>query len=242
MKPFKTKFQRVETKFIISEKQFEQLNQVFDHYMEPNEYADSTIANLYYDTPTFQMIRASIEKPDYKEKIRVRSYNPTPTGQTAVFTEVKKKVNKVVYKRRLSSELDKTMDFLQGDDTALPASQVKEELIYMMQQYDSLEPKMYIYYDRFALQGKEDESVRITFDSNLLYRNYDLDLTKGVYGEALLPQGYRLMEVKIAGAYPIWLSRLLSEVGVYKSSFSKYGAAYKIVKTKEGLEHAQFAV
>lgn len=242
MKPFKTKFQRIETKFVLTEAQYQALLPVLNQYMKPNDYAHSTIANLYYDTPTYQMIRWSIDKPDYKEKIRVRSYQAIPQADSQVFAEVKKKFQKVVYKRRIDTDLQAAQAFFLGDDQALQDSQVKNELLYMQRQYGNLQPMMYIYYDRYSLEGLDDESVRITFDSNLIYRDYDLDMRLGVYGQDLLPRGYRLMEVKIAGAYPLWLSHILSELAIHKSSFSKYGAAYKLVRKQGGIHHVQHAI
>lgn len=242
MKPFKTKFQRVETKFMLSEETYQALLIQLNTYMRPNVYAHSTITNLYYDTPTYQMIRWSIEKPDYKEKIRVRSYEGVPNKESQVFAEVKKKFQKVVYKRRIYEQLQAVQAFFEGEEDALADSQVKNELAYMKKQYGQLQLMMYIYYDRYSLQGREDEGVRITFDSNLIYRDYDLDLEKGIYGETLLPEGYRLMEVKISGAYPLWLSHILSSLNIYKSSFSKYGAAYKEVKKRGELEYGQYAI
>lgn len=242
MKPFKTKFQRIETKFILTEQQYQQLLPVLNQYMKPNDYAHSTIANLYYDTPTYQMIRWSIEKPEYKEKIRVRSYQAVPSPNSQVFAEVKKKFQKVVYKRRVDANLQATLNFFDGDTNSLEDSQVKNELLYMQKQYGNLQPMMYIYYDRYSLERLDDESVRITFDSNLTYRDYDLDMGLGVYGDHLLPPGYRLMEVKISGAYPLWLSHILSELNIYKSSFSKYAVAYKKVKSQGGHLHVQHAI
>lgn len=166
MKPFKTKFQRVETKFMVNEATYQLLLNQLKPYMKPNEYAHSTIANLYYDTPSYQMIRWSIEKPDYKEKIRIRSYEGVPSEESQVFIEVKKKFQKIVYKRRIQEQLAATQAFFAGQDSVLEDSQVKNELCYMKKQYGKLQPMMYIYYDRYSLQGREDESVRITFDSN----------------------------------------------------------------------------
>ncbi|MGX7075870.1 VTC domain-containing protein [Globicatella sanguinis] len=240
MKPFKTKFKRIETKFILSQAQLNQLQPILDLYMEPNEFAHSTIANLYYDTEDYRMIRQSLEKPKYKEKIRVRSYSALPNNDSQVFAEIKKKFQKVVYKRRLGAPLDETMAFFNGQSEAIDTSQVKEELVYLQRQYQRLKPKMYIYYDRYSLQGKEDKDMRITFDRNITYRDYDLDLTYGPYGEQLLPEGYCLMEVKIEGAYPLWLIQELTRLKVYQSSFSKYGCAYQAVKQQGGNQYGQF--
>ena len=89
------------------------------------------------------------------------------------------------------------------------------------------EPKVYLSYRRIALFGKENKEIRITFDSDIISRDYDLDLSKGSYGERVIPENSYLMEIKIAGAMPMWLVKMLEELDVYPVSFSKYGTVYK---------------
>ena len=86
---------------------------------------------------------------------------------------------------------------------------------------------MYISYERVALCGLEDPDLRLTFDSHILWRDSQLELSKGSWGQELLEPGVRLMEIKIAGAMPLWLGELLDELTVYPISFSKYGRAYQ---------------
>lgn len=74
--------------------------------------------------------------------------------------------------------------------------------------------------------------MRITFDENITWRNWDLDLTLGVYGNRLLLDGYHIMEVKIPEAMPLWLSAKLDELKIFPTSFSKYGNAYKTTIAK----------
>lgn len=240
MKPFKEKFKRIETKYIISKAQWEQCQAQFHHYLEPNEYAQTTISNLYYDTPTFALIRQSLDKPNYKEKLRMRSYDKAVHDMSEVFIEVKKKFQKVVYKRRVKATLAQAVAFLEaGELDSLPQSQVRSEIQWLQARCERLEPKMFIYYDRYAMQGKEDSDLRITIDYNLRYRYTDVSLASGTYGEALLDEDYMIMEIKSSGAYPVWLTQLLSQVEVYKSSFSKYGTAYKLMKKQGEIQYDQ---
>ena len=242
MKPFKAKFKRIETKYILTKAQLAALQADWQHYVEANEYPTSTIANLYYDTSTYQLIRQSLEKPDYKEKLRVRSYQAQPTEQSEAFLEVKKKFQKVVYKRRMQATLAQTTEFLASGQSDFSDSQVKQEVEWFKRCYPDLQPAMYIYYDRFSMQGIEDKDLRLTVDSNLIYRHYDLDLTKGVYGKELLDRDCVILEIKASGAYPVWLAQLLAKHQIFKSSFSKYGKAYQLVKQEEDLQHVKFAV
>lgn len=215
-------FERYELKFLLTEAQCKRLLGEFDEKIVPDRYPTSTICNLYYDTPDGTLIRASLDHPIYKEKLRLRSYG-VPKQDSKVFLELKKKYEDLVYKRRETFLLSSAESFLTRPE---PFSQITREIEYVLSFYRRLEPAMAIFYDRHSYAGAEDPSLRITFDRDILYRNYDLDLTKGIYGERALPAGTVLMEVKCAGAMPLWLCRALSEEGIRKTSFSKYGKAY----------------
>lgn len=241
-KTFKEKFKRFELKYVISKQLLTQLQQELKPYVVADEYATSTISNLYYDTDDFRIIRESLEKPNYKEKLRVRSYEAIPTKESQAFIEIKKKFQKVVYKRRITASVEQAAMYLAGDNKIIADSQIKEEINWLIDRHNELKPKMYIYYDRYSMKGIEDPNVRITIDHNLLYRDYDLRLDSGVYGEHLLDPDYVIMEIKIPGAFPLWLSELLTKYSVYKSSFSKYGTAYQKVKILGGKEYVQSVI
>ena len=194
-------------------------------FMNSDEYGKSTICNIYFDTPDFLLIRRSIEKPVYKEKLRLRSYG-TPTSDSTVFIELKKKYRKVVYKRRISLSERDAMSFL-VDRNPVCEGQISNEINYFLDHYEGVAPAVFLSYEREAFYGKTDHDLRITFDSNILWRDSDLSLCKGVYGAPLLDQGQVIMEIKVAAAMPMWLVKFLSENKIYKTSFSKYGTAYK---------------
>lgn len=238
MKPFKENFKRYETKYILSKDTLKDIQERFKEHLVADEHPTSTISNIYFDTPDFQMVRNSLEKPIFKEKLRMRSYLAEPDQASPVFIEIKKKFQKVVYKRRLTTSLQSGQTYLVQGGQTLEASQIKSEIDWLVQRYGKIEPKMYIYYDRFSMKGIEDENVRITIDHHLIYRDYDLDLSHGVYGDYLLAPDHVIMEIKIPGTYPLWLTEILDQFQLYPSSFSKYGTAYKLVKERGGQRYA----
>lgn len=209
--------------------------ELVDKYMEPDEFGKSTICNIYYDTPDMRLIRRSLEKPVYKEKLRLRSYGST-TADGKVYVELKKKYEDVVFKRRVSMKEEQAAKYLTGEIESPKHNQITDELDYFLREYKGLCPVAFIAYDRSAFFGKEDSDFRITFDEKILWRDYDLSLVSEVYGNPLLKSDQSLMEIKISKAMPLWLSHKLCELGVYKVSFSKYGNAYKAMvnKTNEG--------
>ena len=226
-KTFKDKFQRFETKYVISKEVLANLLTEFEEHMVEDDHAYSTISNLYYDTPTFQMIRESLEKPYFKEKLRVRTYDETPSEDSQVFLEIKKKVRKIVYKRRISTDLLAAESYLAGNRGQTDDSQICEEIDWLMARYQKVQPI-------------EDPNVRITIDYDLTYRSEDLSLLDGKHGDKLLPEGYVIMEIKVSGAYPLWLSEILDHHQVFPKSFSKYGVAYKKTTDHKGVvNHAK---
>lgn len=221
----KLTFNRLEKKFLLTEKQFLRIKEEIDKRFDPDEYGETTICNLYYDTPDFILFTRSAEKPIYKEKLRLRTYG-VPDNSSTGFIEVKKKFNGVVYKRRITMPLPDAVRFLRDEIDVDEPNQISKELKYLLQFYKNIAPRIYVSYDRSAFFCKEDRDFRITFDRNLTWRDYDLDLTKGSYGTLLTEPTQVLMEVKVPGAIPLWLVRLLGELKVYTRSFSKVGNAF----------------
>lgn len=218
-------FKRTEKKYLLERTQYEKLVRALDKYMKKDKYFESNIMSLYYDTPDYRLIRTSMEKPVFKEKIRLRSYG-VPGRDSTVFLEYKRKYKGVVYKRRTFMPLGDVDRFTAGEQTEVNNQQIENELRYAFKFYPGLQPRMLITYHRFSYSGREDKNLRITFDDQVTYRGYDLDLSCGVYGRTLLNKGQRLMEIKIPGSMPLWLSKLLDELKIYPTSFSKYGKAY----------------
>jgi SPX domain protein involved in polyphosphate accumulation len=221
----KLTFNRLEKKFILTEEQYLRIKEEIDKRFDPDEYGETTICNLYYDTPDYLLITRSVEKPVFKEKLRLRTYG-VPNDSSTGFIEVKRKFNGTVYKRRMAMPLADALKFLRGELEIENPNQINKEMQHFLNFYKNLAPMFYISYDRSAFFGKDDRDYRITFDRNLTWRGYDLDLTKGVYGESLLGEGEVLMEIKVPTAIPLWLTDLLSEMKVYTRSFSKVGNAF----------------
>lgn len=195
-------FRRVEKKYIITEQQYEYLKRKFTDIMIKDVHGKSKICNIYFDTDNYELISHSIEKPVYKDKIRLRSYN-IPKKEDIVYLEVKRKYEGVVSKRRLQVKLKDVYEYFEKDNLQTKDVQVKNELDYYFKHFN-LKPTMFLSYDREAFYSKEDENFRITFDSNIIARNYDLKLEKGSYGFNLLEDKKYIMEIKTLGAIPMY--------------------------------------
>ena len=260
---FQTVFKRYELKYMITREQKDRILQAMEPYMVQDKFGRSTIRNIYFDTDDFILARHSIAKPDFKEKLRIRSYAAASPDST-VFVELKRKFDHVVYKRRVALPENFAMKWTQGfagrtagsmsgktvsgnstgnlysELAALPP-QMTSEINYFLNYYGTLRPAVFLSYDRLAYRMRDIPAAgsdadmpaaqtapdfRVTFDENILFRDYDMSLGSDIYGTPLLEDGKVLMEIKCSGGIPLWMTQVLSEEHIYKTSFSKYGTAY----------------
>ncbi len=240
---FQTVFKRYELKYLLSEKQKENVLRAMKPYMSLDQYGRTIIRNIYFDTDSYRLIRHSIEKPAYKEKLRVRSYGQAKPEST-VFVELKKKYKKVVYKRRIALPEAEAMEWLAGGHHCCSDSQISEEIDYFLNYYGFPEPMVFLSYAREAYYSNDGSDFRVTFDDTILCRQDDLSLKSEIYGTPVLPPGTVLMEIKCSGGIPLWMVHTLSEEHIYKTSFSKYGTAYKTIiypkHRKETVSNVQY--
>ncbi len=218
-------FQRSEKKYLLTTAQYTALRSVLDAHMTADKYGQYTVCNLYFDTEHNDLIRRSIEKPRYKEKMRLRSYGAV-SDDDKVFLEIKKKYKGVVYKRRIVLPYKEAKAYLYEGKPPSETGQIFREIDYFIRFYNAA-PKLYLSYDRLALCGVgEEKGLRVTFDRNIQSRTHDLDLSIPPSGEQLLEPDQWLMELKAPGAVPLWLSEALTSLRIYPTSFSKYGKIY----------------
>ena len=263
-------FQRKEIKYLMNEEQYRELRSRLDPIAAVDQYGKTQILNVYYDTPDFKLICRALEHPQYKEKLRLRSYG-IPEDDTPTFIEVKKKFDGIVYKRRIEVSCHEAQDYLnhgilpreyspaslQRSDVLLSADpsadcthhvptaeeiQIQKEIDYFLVFYKKLRPMMGIAYDRIAMAGREDPDLRITFDTNLRWSVEDLDLRGGNHGRPILEPDQHLMEIKIAGAMDLRIAHMLSELGIFRTSISKYGRGFEAYAQERAMQNRRIYV
>jgi SPX domain protein involved in polyphosphate accumulation len=219
-------FKRYEIKYMMTKKQQKAVLEAMLPYMKLDDFGHTTIRNIYFDTDSYRLVRRSIEKPIYKEKLRIRSYKQA-TPSDKVFVELKKKYDDVVYKRRESITLADTIKWLDQGTNFPKRTQIGNEIDYFFEFYQTLAPKVFLSYEREAFYSLDGSDFRVTFDENILAREEELSLACDVWGKKLIDDNMVLMEIKTSGAIPLWMTKVLSQQKIYKTSFSKYGAAYE---------------
>jgi len=226
-------FRRYEKKYMLNKKQYNVLISEIRKHAHDDEFGKTISQNLYLDTENYELIQTSLEKPLYKEKLRLRSYGVPKSKDSPVFLELKKKYNGVVYKRRAELTLQEADRYLyHGIYPKDRDCQILRELSFSLQKYRPV-PKAYLSYERFSLIDNDDPELRITFDRDLTCRDYDLRLEKGSYGDKILDEDYYLMEIKTINSIPLWLTKALSETGAFPTTYSKYGTYYANCLTEQ---------
>lgn len=223
-------FRRVEKKYIMTREQYLAIKEMLSEKMIEDSHGKSTICNLYFDTNEYELIRHSITKPIYKDKVRLRSYN-LPTLDSKVYLEIKRKYEGVVSKRRIEMTLNDYYNFEEVNDLC-ENKQILNELNYYFQFY-KLNATMFLSYFRRAFYAKDNMGFRVTFDSNIMARNYDLKIENGIYGDYILDKDKYIMEIKILDAIPLWFVKILDQFNISPCGFSKYGEAYTKLILKE---------
>ena len=215
--------QRIEKKYLLDAKQCTSLLNRIRSYISEDIYPASSIYNLYLDTERFDLIHRSMEKPPFKEKLRIRSYDPILSDEASVFLEIKRKYAATVCKRRMQLRYKDCMAFLNKPN--LKTGQIEKELSYTLRQYQ-VQPRIFLAYDRISYVGIQEPQLRITIDAHIRSRFEQLCLADNAYNESLFPTDMLLLEIKAVRCYPLWLSRALSDEKLYPTSFSKVGQVF----------------
>lgn len=218
------KFQRIEEKYLLDKDTKEKLLSRISDYIEKDKFFNSNIHNIYFDNDNNDLIINSLDKPVFKDKFRVRSYGDMSLDGE-VFLETKVKYKGVVSKRRIKTSIREFNKYMKKKKCILD-DQVFREIDYYFKFYN-LKPAIYIAYDRESYKGKDDNDLRITFDTNLRSRRNDLYFKENVEMKKYFEDEYYIMEIKAMMAMPLWLVRILSEMEIKPVSFSKYGKIYE---------------
>ena len=225
-------FKRQELKFILTDEQVAAMNTLFNNHLQPDTYSDYLVQSIYFDTENWDIIRASIEKPIYKEKMRLRCYG-IPGQNSTMFLELKKKYRGVVHKRRISFPVEELSRRTAREIAATSTSITGRELNKHFETYPVSE-KVHISYRRKAYSDGND--LRITCDTDLKFRTNELDYQNPNDGLDIISKTLTIMEIKTLGGMPMWLAQALSKLRIFPTSFSKYGVGYKkhILQLEDG--------
>ncbi|MGT2896598.1 polyphosphate polymerase domain-containing protein [Streptococcus entericus] len=235
-------FKRVETKYLVSLAQLPHLLSDLGEYMEADDFAQSTITSLYFDTEHFDMVQDSLAKKYGKEKLRLRTYDRNGDLEAPAFLEIKQKIDGVGYKYRIKTSPKQAGLLAAGDmENHTEDKRLLAQLETLQQRYGTIKPRMLISYKRLSFKGKDNPSIRVTLDTSITYALVnDLVLTSSM-ALPLLPEQQLIMEIKVSDQLPAWLENILNQYNLDKVSFSKYGQAYTLYQSKMLEREAHYA-
>jgi len=232
-------FIRDERKYLISSSKGAVLQALLNKHMEIDHSGEYLVQNIYFDNENWDVIRESMEKPFYKEKLRLRYYNQFNSASTG-YLELKKKFDGIVYKRRIAFALNKIKTGSVCEIVLEDNSQISREIGYFIQN-KSVSEKIHVAYKRIAFNGIEEKDFRVTFDRDVNFHIVRPDTAfsgrpcfnfHSDYSRQVLNQNQIIMEIKAAGAVPLWFSKTLSELKIFPASFSKVGICYALHSLK----------
>lgn len=233
-------FSRYELKYLIPFHLYEELSQILKTRMVYDKYGDSegkyNIISLYFDSADKKIYYETRNKRKYRQKLRLRIYNKATLEDNAYF-EVKKKYKNRVNKRRTSIKLEHAYQYIDNllgkhDEISVSNQQIFGEIDSFRTLYN-LVPENIVSYDRQAFVGVDDPDLRVTFDYNLRCRKDDLHIEHGPHGTHFVDPNMVVLEVKVDYSVPLWLSRILSELGCRKGSVSKFCTSVDLLEEEE---------
>ncbi len=233
-------FRRYEKKFLLTKAQLEDILPIIEKHMDLDPFCLNgetyTVRTIYFDTPDHDVIRRSIDQPKFKEKLRLRKYGTCDDPSDEVYLEIKRKYQGVGIKRRVKLTLAEANGLIHEHNIPIKedyySRQILGEIGYYLQVY-AIVPSVFISYERHAYIDRETKMFRLTIDHNIYTRRSNFAFDYRPSGQRLIDDDYRLMEVKVGKAMPLWFAKALSQYKIYLTSFSKYGKEFEKRMKKE---------
>ncbi len=228
MNKSKNSFNRIEKKYRLSPEQVRPFKHLIQSRLTLDEYGPHSIHSLYLDDERDYWVQRSMDKPVFKEKLRLRLYSEclqTIAKGQPLFLEAKKKYNGIVYKRRSLLTYEAYCQLLREQSVQNQEDQMMRELVWQIQ-HDRLIPRFYLYYVREAYSEPDSDSLRVTMDHGIAYQLDVSSFEEVSAPKPLLEDEGVIVEIKVQDALPLWLVRGLSDLQIYPASFSKVGESY----------------
>lgn len=214
---------RKEMKYIINKEISKNLIEEINNYVKPSDFFFQRIHNVYYDNDYYGVISRSKNSSEFKEKLRIRTYEMPSGFVKDAYVELKKKFKGITYKRRIKLKLNIVEEMFEKNDLfpVMPDGQIKQEVVYFQQKTKCF-PKVYISYNRHAYVCSDGSDMRITFDSDIFTREKNLSLKTNEEDILFGHEELVIMEVKVNGSMPIWFTNVLNKYSICPTSYSKY--------------------
>lgn len=223
-------FDRWELKYLMDVRSIPNLLEYLSPLLIADENGDSgsyKIRSLYYDTRDFKYYFEKIDGEKIRSKPRIRSYNQITENDT-VFFELKRRINQATQKSRVLMNLQDAYDLINKGQISIDTRKFNGEELQVISTLDllalknSIEPKCIVSYDRKAYMGKYERGLRITFDTNLRCRKYNLKLEEINRELFFIKPQYCVLEIKSNRTVPKWVVSAVQTFSIESLRISKY--------------------
>ncbi len=225
------KFNRFELKYVLSLEQVKALKEDLKQHVEPDKnwgWEAYMLASLYYDTEDYRFYWEKIEGLKFRRKLRIRRYvtDEPLTDNSIVYVEIKQRVDRVTQKRRVPIKYKEALELIHEEKIpkwySPQDNEVMNEILNLLKTYE-LKPSAITTYKREAFFWKEaDRGLRITFDTEVGFKQKDLDLANPHMEWYMVPPKFCILEIKANEKIPYWVTELVANHGIKLVRVSKY--------------------
>jgi len=227
---------RFELKYIIDEQCAAGIRDFVSSHLEPDEHArpeegnSYPLASLYLDTPSLLLYGQTLQGIKNRFKLRIRFYDDDPDHPA--FMEIKRRVTDVICKeramvskegvRRILSGEGPSRGFLMGDNGNPKAGSALVNFCNLCDTVGAI-GCCYVSYVREAYVSPNSNSVRVTFDRQLLGGPYQQgDGLKYPFDGARPNVGGVILELKFTDRFPEWMHGVVQAFNLQRTSVPKY--------------------
>ena len=227
-------FKKKEYKYYVRLELFKALRERFLQHMRHDPHCrdraeqNYNVRSIYFDTPRLLFYYEKLDGLKIRKKLRIRTYNSLSDDSIAFF-EIKRKFGNTILKERAKVPLEEAPNLMNGanlhlinEKTNFQERAALNKFIYLTKKLD-LESQTLITYEREALFGIDDDTVRVTFDLNVRsYPRPDLDQIFREQDLRTITDKHFILEMKFYDRMPFWSRQILRDFSLRKQSISKY--------------------
>jgi hypothetical protein len=228
--PDKVLVRRYELKYRISEPTAQAVKGFISAFLSPDPYTrrwpdgQYPICSLYLDSKRLDLFQETLVDKCNRFKLRIRGYDDESDG--FVYFEIKRKLNRIIYKSRAKVIKTQAAEVLRGHFLPPQATEADHAILRQFVHYTHClmaRPVVLVRYKREAFESYTDARVRVTFDRQLSYQKTDKLIFKpNGQGWKKLPIDFVILEIKFTGWFPSWLAEMARLFNLNRQSMSKY--------------------
>lgn len=226
--------QRFELKFQVAEATAVAIRHFVRPYLAPDDFAANNeipaypVHSLYLDSGDLHTYRATVNGDRDRYKLRVRYYDEKPGSP--IYLEIKRRVDRCIYKQRARVRREFVPDLLSGAWPAMkhliksdPRDFAALQKFCELQRRLGAKPRARVSYDREAWTSEGNNAVRVTMDRAVVCEPELEPRLDTTFTNPAHPFGDQvIVELKFTNRYPDWLQIMVRTFNLVQGSAAKY--------------------